>query len=719
MLLPIPRPVKALIACLAVPVSFAQENIEEVMVIGSKLEQSLMDIPSSVTVLNQEMIRAAGVNDLRDIDELSPNVSISQIGQVGGSYISIRGIESNPFIVNRAAIYIDGIPYREPGTIKIKNAEQIEVLRGPQSTLYGANADAGVIVIRSRQADDVAREFYSGVEFFSGRHSYQAGLYLASPLSDSLAGSISLDVEKGDSYIRNIASSISEPGEIEDVNFNSKLRYSTDSSEWNLHLLYNELRAPGLYEQEFPALNYQDYNRRYGNNLNGNFQTGKYDIANDAPKHTEETEWGVGVSYHQDLEQYNVDVVAAYRRIDDSSVGTDLDLTASPITAGGGSGDREFWNLEARLSSDYGKDAINWMAGLAYYKQERGRKLSTLVGPGNLTQYNYAPEQRTQNRDISAFVQLLVPLSESLRLEAGLRYEKANADIQQDEGVLVLGPGFNFDFVALNKQKEDTVVLPKLSLSYTLSDSTQVYSTVSKGYLPGGYNLVAADKGEEIDRQFGPYDAEELWSYEIGTKMDLLDGDLFLAAAVFYIDASSWQEINVLTAPDGSVLSTSLISSNASIESRGFELEANYQVNEQLQLRLGVGYVDSEYQSYTFSNFQDFSGNATKMIPEYDVSLSGNYHFNDSWSARVEFHGLGKTPLNADNSVFRESLALWDASLSYEQESFGARLYIENASDKRYAAGLSYQNFILGNDGVVYAPLAQPRTVGLELSWRL
>ncbi|MCV6614695.1 MAG: Plug domain-containing protein, partial [Cellvibrionaceae bacterium] len=105
------RPIAAVLACLSVPACFAEANtIEEITVIGSKLEQTLMEIPSSVTLLDRALIRAAGINDLRDIDELSPNVSISQLGQVGGSYISIRGIESNPFIVNRAALYVDGIP---------------------------------------------------------------------------------------------------------------------------------------------------------------------------------------------------------------------------------------------------------------------------------------------------------------------------------------------------------------------------------------------------------------------------------------------------------------------------------------------------------------------------------------------------------------------------------------------------------------------------------
>ncbi|MCV6614959.1 MAG: TonB-dependent receptor, partial [Cellvibrionaceae bacterium] len=599
----------------------------------------------------------------------------------------------------------------------IKNSEQIEILRGPQSMLYGANADAGVIVIRSRQADTTSADIYTAIETFAGRQSYLAGAYLAGPLSEQLSASVSLDIEKGDSYIRNITSSINEPGEIEDINLNAKLRYTGEASELNLHLLYNELSAPGLYEQEFPALNYQDYNHLYAPSYNANVEVGKYDIANDAPKNTDETEWGLGLAYQYDLDEHGVDMVFAYRRIDDSSVGTDLDLTAAPFTAGGGRGDREFWSVETRLSSQRDDSQLNYMLGLAYYRESLTRQLSTLLGPGGLDQYQYAPEQFTENQDLSAFVHLQLPLADKLKLEAGLRYDRAEADIQQQAGSLVVGPGLVFNYVALNKDVEDTILLPKLSLSYQLDDIGQVYATVSKGYLPGGYNLVAGDKGEDIDRRFGSYGAEELWSYEIGTKLNLLNQRLFLAAAVFYIDASSWQEINILTAPDGSVLSTTLINSDASVESKGVELELDYQVNEQLNLRLGLGYVDSSYQTYDFGPSISYAGNDTKMIPKYDISLSGQYQFNDNWSARIEMHGLGKAALSNDNSVYRQAMQLWDASLSFKQGGLGARLYVENATNKRYAAGLAYQNFLFGNDGVVYAPIAQPRTLGLELSW--
>lgn len=125
-------------------------EMEQIIVLGSKMNQAIKEAPMAVTVFNSEAIERAGMIKLRDIDDYAPNVSISQIGQVGGTYISIRGIESNPFIVNRTAVYVDGIPYREPDMLSLHDVSQIEILRGPQGTLYGSNADAGVIVITTK-----------------------------------------------------------------------------------------------------------------------------------------------------------------------------------------------------------------------------------------------------------------------------------------------------------------------------------------------------------------------------------------------------------------------------------------------------------------------------------------------------------------------------------------------------------------------------------------
>ncbi|MBL4630870.1 MAG: TonB-dependent receptor, partial [Paraglaciecola sp.] len=207
--------------------------------------------------------------------------------------------------------------------------------------------------------------------------------------------------------------------------------------------------------------------------------------------------------------------------------------------------------------------------------------------------------------------------------------------------------------------------------------------------------------------------------YEAGIKSSQLGGDLFISSAVYYNDASTWQEISLLTADDGTVLSTVLINSNAAITSKGAEFEAIYKINEALSLTAGFGYQDAVYDKNDYSEDISFAGNKVKMIPKWDSVISTTYQWNDGWYVRVQWRSLGKTALTADNAIFRKSLNLIDASMGYKQDNWSVRLYIDNMTNKRYAAGQAYQNFMLGTDSLYYAPLAKPRTIGLKVSFKL
>lgn len=694
-------------------------DIEQVKIIGSKMNQGLKEAAMSVTVYDREMIEEAGIRSLRDIDDFAANVSISQIGQVGGSYISIRGIESNPFIVNRTAVYVDGIPYRDPDMLSLNNVSQVEVLRGPQGTLYGSNADAGVIVI-STQTPYQEFEAEAGIRFrqFPSGQSKVVDGRLSGGLTDKLTAILNVEVENSDSYVRNIGSSLGLEGKLKHITAGSKFRYQpNDETQLDVIVFYNRLDAPGMYEQEFPALNVGLYNSTYIKPGTGRKPLGAFEQSNDAPKKTNEREWGVALGFQKDIAQNQFHLSASYRREDTNSYGADLDLTSMALSAGAGVEHNRFLNLETRFSNLDG-EGIDWVIGGTFYRDERQRQLMTLVGPGGFNDYIKASLQTLKPQSQAVFGQVIFPLSPKLTLTTGLRYERSSSKLEQQEGQLNLGALGTFSFPAVSQTSKDNEWVPKVSLSYELSEQTSVYTTVAKGFLPGGYNLVAADKGPEIARKYGPYEKESLWSYEAGFKSDVFEGKGFLSAAMFYIDASSWQEYNILTAPDGSVLSTTLVNSDASIISKGVEVELSTEVMEDLSMTMALGYIDAQYQTYHFSANKNYSNNDVKMVPKFDLSLSGTYQIDEYWYARADVQALGKTPLNQANSDIRPTLWLLGMSLGYRGENWTARLFGKNLTNKRYAAGLSYTNFLFGNDGNAYAPLANPRIIGFELSRR-
>lgn len=691
---------------------------EEIVVTATRQSTRLADAPVAATVLTEQFIRDARIDSLRQIDDYIPNVQFNQTGQVGGTYVTIRGIESNPFIVNRAAVYVDGIPFRKLREQTLGTVEQIEVLRGPQGTLYGANTESGLIVIRTRQPSEAFEGEVTGSGFgFGNGLGGDVRLAMGGPLiKDRLTASMVASYSHANSFVRNIGSSIGEEGQLSEAFVQGKLRW-TPSAAVTLDLLAQTsiLRAPGLYEQEFLPIDRNVYNRNYAQAFNGGRRAGRFTLINDAPKRTAEDEVLLAGNLNVDFGGAVLDFNASWRQLDVNSQGTDLDLTALPGAAGANRDDETFWNFEARLASPAGA-RVQWVAGLNHYRSSEGQILATLAGPGGLDDYVPAPLQATRSRDYAVFGQITVPLLANVRLTAGARYERAEREKVQEAGVLDLGPFGQFQFPAEDLSRTFEEFLPKVSLDWRPGDALLIYASAAKGWIPGGFNLGAASSA--VTRDFSGFGAETLWSYEVGAKLELLDRRLLVSGAVFHIDANNWQEFNVLVNDQGQAISTNLITSDANVRSRGFELEVTGKPSTTLELAASLGYVDSTYTAYRFSATQDFTGNRVRLVPEYDASLSASWRPWKGLLLRGELAASGSTPLNPENTAFQDAVVLIGGQIGWEAEHWTARIYVENLTDERVFNTNAFANFAFGNDGTLYAGVAPPRVVGLQISYR-
>lgn len=687
----------------------------EIIVTATRTDTPLADAPVAATVLTEQLIRDARIDTLRQIDDYVPNVQFNQLGQVGSTFVTIRGIESNPFIVNRAAVYIDGVPFRKLRDQALGSVEQIEVLRGPQGTLYGANTESGLIVIRTRSPSErFEGEALGSLFAFGNGQGYEARLSMGGPIvQDTLTGSLVISHTDADSFVRNIASSIGERGSVRETFLQGKLRW-TPQSNVTVDLVASAAiqRAPGLYEQEFLPIDRERYNANYGALFNDGRLAGRYTLVNDAPKRTEADEYLVAGNMNLDLGGAVLDVNASWRGLTDDSRGTDIDLTALPAAAGGTSEDDHFWNFEARLASPRGS-TVQWVFGLNHYRSTEEQILSTLAGPGGLDDYAPAPPQTSISRDYAAFGQISVPVFPGVRLTGGLRYDRAERRKRQEAGVLNLGPLGQFAFAAENLQDNYDQWLPKVGLDWQAGEGWLIYASAAKGWIPGGFNLQAATAAVTAD--FSRYGSETLWSYEVGTKYQL-DRDLLLSAAAFIIESGNWQEYNVLVDQAGRAISTNLITSNASIRSRGFELELTGKVTETVNITASFGYVDSDYTRFRFSDVQDFTGNKVKLVPEYDASFSASWRPLGGLFLRGELAATGRTPLNPENLAFQDAVVLLGAQIGWETEHWSARLYAENITDALVYTTSAYTNFAFGFDGTFYAGVGRPRVVGLQLT---
>ncbi|MEM7431042.1 MAG: TonB-dependent receptor [Pseudomonadota bacterium] len=699
--------------------SDASEVIDSIVVTGQKRDESLLESDLSVTVLNEQDIREARLRDIRRLDDLVPNVQFNESGQLSSVFVSIRGVESNPFIVNRAAIYIDGVPFRELSNAVLNQIESVEVLRGPQSTLYGANSEAGLILIRSRRPTDTwTSEFrLTSATYNGGDGSNGIDGFVAGPISgDTLLGSLAFKVSTEDAYISNPASSIGEPGEVNEHFLQGRLIYEpNDDLTVRATAYILDVDAPGLFEQEYSPIDIDLYNQSYADLFNAGRNVGEFEFLNDVPKQTDERDIIGGISAEYRLASGTLRGSASYTDLDKDSAGLDLDLTALPSVGGRDLEEEKVLSAEISFTSN-DNDAFEYLFGAAWYKEERKQALGTAFGPATLDSYLFSPTQVADGEDFSVFgsATFALPVS-GLSATLGLRYDHADRSTRQSAGVLDLGfSQLIFQDIALNETFEEW--LPRLVVSYEASESVNWYASASKGYIPGGFNLTAAqaDVADEVVR----FDKESVWSYETGIKIRLADGKGYVNLAAFHIESDNWQEVQVLFNDQGQVISSAFIAAAASIESTGFEIESVYYASDQLKFIAGIGLANAEYRDFQVSETENLRGNAVKLVPDLDANLAARYEFDNGFFVRGELSYIGETPLDERANAVRDAVTLLNAQMGYEGERYSVRLFAENLADERLESGLAFENFGLGSDGNFYAPLDAPRVVGIELEAR-
>lgn len=217
--------VLGLLLCVAGDVSdawgaTAEGPLEEIVVTATKtpgLELERTGIGASV--LDRQTLEAQRIDSVGDLSDALVNLSAQRLGQVGGVFLTVRGIASNPFVANRVAVYVDDVPYRELNELLLTDLERVEFLRGPQSALYGLNPEAGAVVIRSASPGDTtqARAAIDHRTYRTGGSVAAARASLSGALTERLAGRISLAGSSGDAFTRNLGASDGREGSIDEA----------------------------------------------------------------------------------------------------------------------------------------------------------------------------------------------------------------------------------------------------------------------------------------------------------------------------------------------------------------------------------------------------------------------------------------------------------------------------------------------------------------------
>ncbi|WKV84258.1 TonB-dependent receptor [Pseudomonas sp. B24_DOA] len=737
-----------------VPAGTAAANgsqLETVTVTTRRREESSQDVPTPMSVVSGQNLETQRVYRIQDLQQLVPSVNVAYM-HARQSSVSIRGLGNNPAsdgLEGSVGLYIDNVYLGRPGmaVFDLMDIEQLEVLRGPQGTLFGKNTTAGVINISTRAPSFTPER---SIETSVGEDGYfQTKGTISGPLNDQLAGRFSAYRTRSDGDIKNEydghdlnggsregfrAQLLFKPNE--DFNLRWIGDYNEEDSSAGTRVLYNTgptINGVNLYESRASAAGATLVNGRHR----------KVNLDND--QHVTVHQGGTSVEANWTLpSDFTLTSVSSYRfwnftpRNDDG-----LNVPAS-YNAGVSVEDKQY-SQEFRLASPKG-DFFDYVVGAYYFGSDLDNKSFAYYGPqadiwngtpaGSLANVTSVGKGHIKTDSFALFAQGTWHLSERLDFTAGVRgtYEEKNASVSRNAplgGVAVAGAAANarrgragvYDSGDLNQYSSSPSGL--LNLSYRITDDVLGYATLSHGEKSGGVNL-AVGSAPTAGADSLLIGTERANNAELGFKSTLWDRRLQLNANVFWTQVNAYQT-NAYDAANR----VQYLTNAGSVRSRGIEFESTVVPLRGLTLNFNGSYNDVSYLSYKDAPCPpevsqapgapascDLSGHqvvgASKWIGnangEYKWNLAngfepyvtGSYAFRSKAVGTVEDSDYGQIPSYA---VVNLSTGLRG---DFNQGQWDVSLWLKNAFDKTY-----YTTLWTGGNGGYEGLLGTPRTLGV------
>lgn len=682
-----------------------EARLAEVVVSASKVgESAAQDTPISLSVVSAEQLERSVIVDVRDLVTIAPGLVIGE--NSGLAQVYIRGIGTNNVFAGgdpSTTVHLDGVYHARPqGTFNnFLDVERVEILRGPQGTLYGRNSVGGTINIISRLPS--LTDGRSELQLIYGNENLRRlEAAFSGPLVENrVAGGIAAQFSQRDGYRENISTG----GDLDDEDSQAargQLRLAgSNGFEAILRADYFQNKS-ALYDfdtfLEFPTtpLTQQIF--------------GRYDlVATDFANRHEQESWGTSAELNFELPaDWKLKSLTAYRENDflaavDSDA-SELDLLRSIFAESQSQLSQEF-NLFLRT------DSLELLLG-AYYLSEDIDMSETLGVQVRGAGIAVKPAPIVDTTTWSVFGQGTWHFSEQWSATLGGRYTDEEKEFDQNFGLFLL-PDYVF-LADLGFPKETgnySKFTPKLGFEYRPSPDALLYASASRGFKSGGFSFTAPAPGG--------YKPESLWAYEVGFKSDLLDNRMQLNGSVFSYDYDDLQVLAFIV--PGSIDVTN--ADAATIQ--GMELEVRAKATRSLELALGVSYLDAEYDVYPAAPAPggvtvDAAGNRLNNAPEWMLQFGLDYRraftawefytsANYGWQDEVFF--------TADNNdVDRQgSYGLVDAAIGIESldRHWDISIWGRNLTDEEYITW-SVQYTPPGRTGHAGLPL----TYGLRASYR-
>lgn len=675
-------------------------TLETVTVTAQKRVEDVQDIPASITTLTATQIEDAAITDTSDLIPVLPNVHMQH--NYSENVIVIRGLSSfNTSIYSPAGVYVDDVAYplhymHNPEFFDI---ERIEVLRGPQGTLYGRNSESGVLNIVTREPGDQFGGDVSGE--YASYNTYRLGAKVNGPLVDDvLSFGLAAQQKSSDGYIENLHNGDDKAADLDHKNARFNLRW-TPSGRLTLRLIAD------VMETDDHVAGY-----RY---IDGPYKTDAWAVQHDADQTSEQDANSQALRVQYEADAFTV--LSVTSRIDyEHDYVNEADLWNDPEnrTESIFSYEDRQWSQELRFSSADDKRALKWLLGFYGFREETDIDYNYYVA--NMPSWFMAnqsymnPITEVTTKGMAGFGQGTYTLLDRLHLTAGMRFDHQRLD-GRVTGTYLDMTNFGYANYDLDEKLEHDEWLPKASMVYDFSDTVMAYLSTAKGYTTGGFNYCQSPSDQTLT--YGP---EYTWNYEIGLKSQWLDRRIEANLALFYIDITDKQisEVDADTA-------TVAIKNAAEAHSQGMELSLTARPVGPLEIRAGLGYTEAEFDDFTALEWNstntalvrnDYTHNDLPYAPKFTYSLTAQYRFPLGVFMRAELYGSDRFYGDYGNTAKQDAYEIVNLRLGYETEHYDVVLWGENVFDEEYLTYVTpYGSYNIGVDGA-------PCVVGVTLRYR-
>jgi iron complex outermembrane receptor protein len=744
----------------------AELMLEEIIVIAQQRTQSLQDVPIAVQAISSDQLSQASISSISDLSRMAPGLSISNTQNSSYPEIGIRGVSTAIIGVGAegsTALYLDGVYQRSIAVVSsLQDVSQIEVLKGPQGTLFGRNAAAGAINIMT-QAPVAEFEGSLSASYGSDGLRVLSGVF-NTPFTDNLHNRLSATVRQRDGWQQDTDSdSADDLYEQDNYSIRNRLLWlASDTVSAELIVDYTKERGTrgGLVIEEggsiIPGAAFQDTHKIDEGRASQSGVFYENGILVPFNSDTDNESFGSAVLVDWNLsDSLTLKSVSSYRdseRALSASPGglLSFDPGATPFLPAY-VGTEEFgfesYNQEFRISGV--EDSVDWFVGVNYFKDKSSQNIEYAVPLVTGIRSGLNDSVSRSEVDIESYAlfgDFIFRLTDNLNLTVGARYSYDEKEINWSDvtqgapdifypdvnnGILVAS-GF-----AANAKDNWQDISGRVVLDYTLGDDTLIYGSVAQGYKSGGFNSELSPASDPAD-SFGK---EQSISYELGVKSEIFDSRMRINAATFFNQYNGYQ---FQTTVPGAVAAANL---GADAEVKGLELGLAWVATEALDLSFNLSYLDAEFVEDVAvtgpggTRLAVANGQEMLRAPQWAAQAAADYYIpltdigeirfnvNYSYSDSMRLNNATLDSLQGNGIVFTsddlrsESYGLVGARIGFVSldEVWEISIWGTNLTDESYrdadwiAVGNSVYSGFLSSTRAYSSN--EPRMYGLDISY--